>query len=278
MPEGDSLARMADMLRPALAGRVVTAARARTPGPRTSLVIGQTITDVIATGKHLRIQLGSGLELRTHLGMHGTWHRYRPGESWRRPAARAVLVLEVPGAVAVCFDARTIDLFETRAVDLHPVIGRLGPDLLDPAFDASEAIRRLRTPDRAEVEIGVALLDQRAMAGIGNVYKSEVLFMERVSPFVTVADVDDETLGRLVETARRLLVRNASPRVGGGRITTRDPRTDAPLAPGPLWVYRRAGRPCRRCGTLIRSAQQGRELPRTTYWCPSCQAPAERPL
>jgi endonuclease-8 len=271
MPEGDSLARMADMLRPALAGRTVTAARARTPGPRTSLVIGQTITDVIATGKHLRIQLGSGLELRTHLGMHGTWHRYRPGEPWRRPAARAVLVLEVPGAVAVCFDARTIDLFETRAVALHPALGRLGPDLLDPAFDAAEAIRRLRAPERATIEIGVALLDQRAMAGIGNVYKSEVLFMERVSPFVPVTEVDDETLARLMATARRLLVRNASPTVGSGRITTRDPRTDAPLAQGPLWVYRRTGRPCRRCGTLIRSAQQGRELSRTTYWCPGCQ-------
>ncbi len=278
MPEGDSLARMADLLRPALGGRVVTGARALTPGPRTSLVVGQTITAILATGKHLRIQFGSGLELRTHLGLHGTWHRYRTGEPWRRPAARAVLVLEVPGAVAVCFDARTVDLFETRAAALHPALGRLGPDLLDPGFDATEAIRRLRAPQRAATEIGAALLDQRVMAGIGNVYKSEVLFMERVNPFGPVADIDDATLERLVETARRLLVRNADPRVASGRATTRDPRTDAPQAAGPLWVYRRAGRPCRRCGALIRAVSQGAEPPRTTYWCPSCQAAIGRPL
>jgi endonuclease-8 len=271
MPEGDSLARMADMLRPALAGRVVSAARARTPGPRVGLVVGQTIVEVLATGKHLRIQFGNGLELRTHLRMHGTWHRYRPGEPWRRPASRAVLVLEVPGAVAVCFDAPSVDLFETRAAALHPALGRLGPNLLDPAFDAGEARRRLRSPDRAAAEIGVAILDQRALAGIGNVFKSEVLFIERVNPFVPVADLDDATLDRLVETARRLLVRNADPRVSAQRQTTRDARTGAPLAAGPLWVYGRGGRPCRRCGTPIRAAKQGSDLPRTTYWCPSCQ-------
>ena len=271
MPEGDSLARMADLLRPALAGRLVTAARARTPGPRVGLVVGQTITAVFATGKHLRIQFGNGLELRTHLRMHGTWHRYRPGESWRRPAARAVLVLEVPGAVAVCFDAPTIDLFETRAEALHPSLGALGPDLLDPVFDGAEALRRLRLPARAGLEIGVALLDQRALAGIGNVYKSEVLFIERVNPFVPVATVDDAALDRLIGTARRLLVRNADPGVSPQRQTTRDARTDSPLAAGPLWVYRRTGRPCRRCGTPIRSVRQGQDLPRATYWCPRCQ-------
>jgi endonuclease-8 len=271
MPEGDSLARMADLLRPALAGRIVSAAWARTPGPRVSLIFGQRVTDVIATGKHLRIQFANGLELRTHLRMHGTWHRYRPGEPWRRPAARAVLVLEVPGAVAVCFDAPVVDLFETRAAALHPALGALGPNLVDPAFDADEALRRLRLPERANLEIGPALLDQRALAGIGNVFKSEVLFIDRVGPFRHVADLDDETLGRLVATARRLLVRNADPRVSGQRQTTRDPRTDAPLAAGALWVYGRSGRPCRRCGTPIRSAPQGTDLPRTTYWCPSCQ-------
>ena len=272
MPEGDSLARMADLLRPALAGRVVSAARARTPGPRVNLIVGQAITGVIATGKHLRIQFANGLELRTHLRMHGTWHRYRPDEAWRRPAARAVLVLEVPGAVAVCFDAPVVDLYETRTAALHPALGALGPNLLDPAFDALETIRRFRIQGREEAEIGVALLDQRAVAGIGNVYKSEVLFIEGVSPFVRVADLHDATLKRLLETARRLLVRNADPRASGQRQTTRDPRTDVPLAAGPLWVYRRAGRPCRRCGTLIRSARQGPDLPRPTYWCPACQA------
>ena len=271
MPEGDSLARMADLLRPALAGREVTAARARTPGPRVGLIVGQAIRDVVATGKHLRIQFANGLELRTHLGMHGTWHRYRPGDPWRRPASRAVLVLEVPGAVAVCFDAPVVDMYETRAAALHPTVGRRGPNLLDAEFDGVEALRRLRLPERAGSEIGIALLDQRALAGIGNVYKSEVLFIDRVDPFARVAHLDDPTLQRLIETARRLLARNANPRARGGRVTTRDPRTDAPMAAGPLWVYGRTGRPCRRCGTLIRSTPQGSELPRTTYWCPSCQ-------
>jgi endonuclease-8 len=274
VPEGDTLARIADGLRPFLVGRPVTAARARVPGPQVQRVVGATITEVLAAGKNLLIRLDNGLELRTHLRMLGTWHRYRPGEPWRRPQSRAVLVIEVPGAVAVCFDAPVVELFETRATALHPSLGRLGPDLLDPAFDAAEARRRLREPSRAAVEIGPALLDQRALAGIGNVYKSEVLFIERVDPFATVADLDDAALHRMIATARRLLVANASRNRGPERITTLDPATGARLAPGALWVYGRAARPCYRCRTPIRAASQGTDLPRTTYWCPTCQAPA----
>ena len=271
MPEGDTLARIAAGLRPHLAGRVVTAARARVPGPRVDRVVGATITEVIAAGKNLLIRLDNGLELRTHLRMHGTWHRYRPGEPWRRAPGRAVLVLEVPGAVAVCFDAPVVELFETRAEAIHPSLGRLGLDLLDPAFDADRARRRLRATERAPTAIGVALLDQQALAGIGNVVKSEALFMERVDPFARVADLDDATLDRLIATARRILVESSARSRGPERVTTVDPVTRRPLAPGPLWVYQRAGRPCRRCGTLIRSAAQGSDLPRTTYWCPACQ-------
>ncbi|MCI0584567.1 MAG: Fpg/Nei family DNA glycosylase [Chloroflexi bacterium] len=274
MPEGDTLARIAAGLRPHLAGRTVTAARARVPGPRVERVVGATITEVVASGKNLLIRLDNGLELRTHLRMRGTWHRYRPGEPWRRAPGRAVLILEVPGAVAVCFDAPVVELFETRAEAIHPSLGRLGPDLLDPAFDAAEASRRLRAPERAAMEIGVALLDQRALAGIGNVVKSETLFIEGIDPFARVADLDDAALDRLVATARRILVESAARGRGPERVTTLDPVTRRALAPGPLWVYRRAGRPCRRCGTHIRSAQQGVDLPRTTYWCPSCQDPA----
>jgi endonuclease-8 len=271
MPEGDTLARIADGLRPVLAGRVVTGARARLPGPRLDRVLGATITEVVAVGKNLLIRLDNGLELRTHLRLHGSWHRYRTGERWRRAPARASLVVEVPGAVAVCFDCPTVELFETRAAALHPALGRLGPDLLDPAFDRDEAIRRLRAPVRSGMEIGVALLDQRALAGIGNVYKSEVLYQVGVSPFALLSDVDDPTLLRIVELARDLLVANAQRARGPERVTTREPATGRSLAPGALWVYRRAGRPCRRCGTLIRAAQQGSDLPRTTYWCPACQ-------
>lgn len=275
MPEGDTLARIAVALRPYLAGRVVTGARARLPGPQVSRLVGQKIDAVDAAGKNLLIKFDGGLELRTHLGLHGSWHRYRPGETWRRPPSRAALVLEVPGAIAVCFDAPVVELFERRAEVVHPTISMLGPDLLDAAFDQAEAVRRLQDVSRSKTAIGEALLDQRAVAGIGNVYKSEILFIEKVDPFALVGTLNTATLDGVMGKGRELLQANARPDAAVGRTTTVDPKTGAHLAPSRLWVYDRAGRPCHRCGALIRSAPQGNELPRTTYWCPSCQAPAE---
>jgi endonuclease-8 len=270
MPEGDTLFRTAAGLRPYLVGRTVTAARTAGPGaiPQVGRVVGREVTAVEALGKNLLIRFDNGLEIRTHLRMNGSWHRYRPGERWRRPPSRARLVLEVPGAVAVCFDAPVVELLERRAEVLHPPLGRLGPDLLSPEFDADEAVRRLRAPERADCEIASALLDQRALAGIGNVYKSEVLWLETVSPFATVATIDDATLSRLVATAHRLLVANAARGHGPERVTTAGDRG----APGPLYAYGRTGRPCRRCRTPIVSRRQGIDPPRTTYWCPTCQA------
>jgi endonuclease VIII len=167
----------------------------------------------------------------------------------------------VPGAVAVCFDAPVVELFEQRTESLHPSLGRLGPDLLDPEWSdnhAAEALRRLRHPDRAGWTISQALLDQRALAGIGNIWRNETLFAEQVDPLALVADLDDDTLTRLVATAHRLLTASAG--ITGERAA-------------PMRVYRRTGRPCPRCGTAIRSDQLGGENPRTTYWCPTCQAP-----
>jgi endonuclease VIII len=258
MPEGDTLFRTAAGLRPHLVGRSVTAARATRPGPQIERVVGSTVDAVESHGKNLVIRFDNGLELRTHMRINGSWHRYRPGERWRRPAARARVVLEVPGAVAVCFDAPVVELFEQRAEPLHPSLSALGPDLLDPDFgdaEFAEAQRRLRDPSRATWSISQALLDQRAVAGIGNIWRNETLFAERVDPLAPVESLDDETLGRLVATARRLLTESAR------------------LAPGraPMRVYRRSGRPCPRCRTLIRSAPLPAELPRTTYWCPRCQ-------
>ena len=269
MPEGDTLFRTAAGLRPYLVGRRVTAARTGGPGavPQVSRIVGSEITAVEALGKNLLIRFDNGLEVRTHLKMNGSWHRYRPGERWRRPPARARLVIEVPGAVAVCFDAPVVELLEQRAEAIHPSIGRLGPDLLARDFDAAEALRRLRDPARAALQIAEALVDQRALAGIGNVYRSEVLWLERIAPSTLVADLDDETLSRLVATARRLLLANAERGRGPERVTTGADRR----AFGPLYAYGRAGRPCRRCGTAIASTRHGRDLPRTTYWCPTCQ-------
>lgn len=255
MPEGDTLARTAAGLRPHLVGRRVTAASvsARRPGPRVETLVGATVTGVEAVGKHLLIRFDNGLEVHTHLRLHGSWHRYRPGERWRRAPARASLVLEVPGSVAVCFDAPVVELFEQRAEALHPALSRLGPDLLREPVDVDEILRRLRDPDRAGLPIAVTLLDQRALAGIGNEVKNEVLWQARRSPFTPVGDLDDAALRELVDRARGILREGAA--------TGRRPRH----------VYRRAGRPCPRCGTLVRVERQGRDLPRLSYWCPACQ-------
>ena len=269
MPEGDTLFRTAAGLRPYLVGKTVTAARAQGPGPipQVHRIVGHEITAVEAMGKNLLIRFEGGLEIRTHLRMNGSWHRYRPGERWRRPPARARLVIEVKDAVAVCFDAPVVELLEQRAEATHAPLAGLGPDLLSPTFDGVEALRRLREPFRARTSIAEALLDQRAFAGIGNVYKSEILWIERVSPFTVVADVPDETLERLIATAHRLLLANVATTHGPQRTTTPGDRT----VPGPLYVYGRIGRPCRRCRTPIARARQGTELPRNTFWCPTCQ-------
>ncbi len=253
MPEGDTLARTAAALRPWLVGRPVLAARAAVPGPRVERIVGATVTGVEAIGKNLLIAFDNGLEVRTHLRMHGSWHRYRPGERWRRPPARARLVLEVEGSVAVCFDAPVVELFERRTEPLHPALSRLGPDLLAPEPDLDEAVRRLRHPDRVAMSIAEALLDQRALAGIGNEVKNEALWQAGRSPWTPVASLDDATLLALVGIARDVLREGAA--------TGRRPRH----------VHRRAGRPCRRCGTVIRVVLQGSSLPRLTFWCPGCQ-------
>ena len=255
MPEGDALVKFAAGLRPYLVGKEVVGARARQPGPQAHRLVGSTVTAIETQGKNLLISFSNGLEVRTHLKLYGSWHRYRPGERWRKPESRARLVLEVPGAVAVCFDAPTVELFEQRTEPLHPALAPLGPDLLSPAFDADEAFRRLRDPSRSSLTIGEALLDQRALAGIGTIWRVETLWTETQSPFTPVAELHDATLERLIGTARRLL--HASVRHG---------------FPGPMGAYRRTGRPCRRCGTIIRSRVYGHDLARRVYWCPRCQA------
>ena len=264
MPEGDTIFQTAAALRPLLVGREVLAAQARTPGPAIQRVVGSRVTSVEPIGKHMVIRFDNGLALHTHLRMAGTWHRYAPGERWKMPAWKARVVLEVPEHVVVCFNAPVAELMEDRAVELHPALVSLGPDLATAAFNADEAFRRLR--GRLDVEIAEALLDQRIMAGVGNVFKSEVLFIEGVHPWTRVSALDDDVLQRLVATAHRLLLMNVAPGMGAHRVTTRGD----PSARGSLWVYGRAGRACTRCRTPIRSRRQG-ALNRPTYWCPTCQ-------
>jgi endonuclease VIII len=266
MPEGDTIFRTAEVLRSVLVGRKVTAARARPqPGlrrvPSLDRLTGTTIVSVESRGKHVLIGFDDGTTLRTHMRMRGSWHRYRPGERWRRPPREATVVLETADAVAVCFNAPVAELLTDAELAHNRPLVTLGPDLLAAAFDADEAVRRLR--QRSELELGEALLDQRAVAGIGNVYKSEVCFIERLDPWGRVGSVDEAALRRVLLTARDLMRKNLR---GGARVTTGERARGRGL-----WVYGRAGRPCRRCGTRIRTAPQG-ELLRLTYWCPSCQS------
>jgi endonuclease-8 len=271
VPEGDTIFKVAAALRPLLVGQPVLAAHARTPGPAIERVIGSSVVGVEPMGKHLVIRFSNGLALHTHLRMAGTWHRYAHGERWRKPAWQARVVLQVPEYVVVCFNAPVVELMNERAVVLHPALQQLGPDLLDPAFDAAAAVERLQA--RPAMPIAEALLDQRALAGIGNIFKSEILFLEGVNPFLFVSDLRVETLHRLVATAQHLLTHNVRPGAPA-RITTRDaasPSThpSAPRAPE-LWVYNRTRRPCLRCRTPIQSRRQGAHN-RMTYWCPTCQ-------
>lgn len=265
MPEGDTLARIADVLGRILVGQEVTSARGRPGGAQLERVVGSTIETIEARGKHLVISFSNGLTLHSHLGLHGEWHRYRPHERWRVPASRAVAVLETPVQVAVCFDAPTVELIETRALPVHPGLNRLGSDVAKESFDPQRALRALRDPSRAAAAVGDALLDQSAVAGLGNVYRSELCFLERVNPFTHVSEVSDETLTRMLVRGSQLSKANSR---GGARITT------SPGTPGNTYVYGRAGRPCRRCGTPISSAVSRApwsDTPRRVYWCPSCQ-------
>jgi endonuclease VIII len=265
VPEGDTIFRTAEVLRAALVGRRIIAARAQPqPGlrsvPDLSRLIGATVASVEARGKHLLIGFDSGLTLRTHLRMRGSWHRYRPGEAWRRSPRGASVILETAESVAVAFDTPVAELLTMAGLLRSEALSTLGPDLLARSFEADEALRRLRERDREA--LGNALLDQRAVAGIGNVYKSEVAFLEGLDPWAPVAAFDDNDLLNILRTARRLLDANTR---GGVRVTT-----GSRVQGQGLWVYGRAGRPCRRCGTQVRSARQG-ELARLTYWCPRCQ-------
>ncbi len=273
MPEGDTLFRTAAVLREVLLDKHVTASRARPGGVAMGRVVGSRIDRVAAQGKHLLIGFDVGLTLHTHLRMHGSWHRYRPGELWRRSPARAVCVIEVPDAVAVCFDAPVVELIDTRALAIHPALAGLGPDLLAASPDITGAIDRLRAPARMRTPIGAALLDQRALAGLGNVYRSELLWSGSVSPFVAVGDVREETLRLLVRSGVALLRANKDT---PNRVTTPDALGGQPGSGGPrrglrrLNVYGRSGRPCPRCGTTIRARVFG-EPARRVFWCPTCQ-------
>lgn len=273
MPEGDSIFRAARTLHRALAGKQITGFESVLPAltriHEDAPVTGRTIERVEAVGKHLLMHFSGDLVLRTHMRMNGSWHIYRTGERWRRPRRDMRIVLSTADFEAVAFSVPVAEFMTETALSRHPDLRKLGPDVLSDSFDADTAIANLRS--RSSIEIADALLDQRALAGLGNVYKSEVLFMSGINPFTPVSGLSDTQLASIVETARRTLALNVSARLelmttyGGLRRTTH--------RSGPserLWVYGRARLPCRRCGASIQVRKQGVGA-RLTYWCPRCQ-------
>jgi endonuclease-8 len=263
MPEGDTIWRAARALHAALKGRAVTAFASPLPAVAAAArrfgVIGRQVAGVEAKGKHLLVRFDGGAILHTHHGMSGSWHLYRKGSRWRQPPHLARAVLEAGEVVAVCFRSPRVELLAASEAARHGALARLGPDVVGDDFDLASARVRLRAVGAEE--IGAALLDQSRVAGIGNVYKSEVLFLCGLSPFARVAELDDAVLDRILGTARRQMRRNLE-------LVSRSTRG----FPGKHWVYRRSGQPCLHCGAVVERRMQGNP-PRSTYFCPRCQPP-----
>lgn len=258
MPEGDSVHLAVTRLNQALAGNELTKTDFRVPRYATLDLSGHRMEEVVARGKHILMRVGDGTTIHTHFKMEGEWHLYRHGERWRGPGWQVRLVLETEPWVAVGFRLGVLDVLPTSQED--EVVGHLGPDLLGPDWDEEVALGNLRA--HPEMSLEAALLDQTLMAGLGNIYKSEICFLAGVHPATAVGDVPD--LPKVVRLAKRTIEANRST---GMQITTGDNR------PGRRhWVYGRKGEQCRRCGTPIEKKDEvvgTRE--RVTYWCPRCQ-------
>lgn len=261
MPEGDTLHRTAHTLRRVLGGQRLVRVRSSVPAIAHAELAGHVVETVTAQGKNLLVRFDDGRVLHTHLKMRGSWHVYRPGERFQRPEHQARVVLEVSDALAVCFAAPTVRLLAAHAAENDPYLNGLGPDLIPDQFDLEQAIAGLQA--LGELSLGEAVMTQTALSGIGNIYKSETLFICRLNPFRHVSDFDRATLSRVVGTARELLRKNAQP--GAPQRTTTGSTS------GQYWVYRRSGQACRVCGSVIRMQRQG-ALHRSTYYCPSCQS------
>jgi endonuclease VIII len=256
MPEGDTVFRAARRLDQALTGQIVTRFELRVPQAATVDLRGEEVHDVVARGKHLLMRIGA-LTVHSHLKMEGEWHVYRPGERWRQPAFRARAIVGTARSEAVGFDLAEIKVVPT--VDEESLVGYLGPDPLGEDWDPDEAARRVGADPRAA---HVALLDQRNLAGLGNEYVNELLFVRGILPSRPATETD---AAGLVTTGAAMIRAN---RDRSGRTFTGDTR------PGrSTWVYNREHRPCRRCGTLIQRGSLGADptKQRNVFWCPVCQ-------
>jgi endonuclease VIII len=255
VPEGDTIFRAARTLNTALAGKTVR--RFATVFPHLARVddqqpiAGRTIERVTPAGKHLIIDFSGGLHLRTHMRMNGSWHIYRPGQRWKKRRDDMRVVVETDDWVAVAFNVPVAEFLDDRSLARQDDLRKIGPDVLGDAFDVDEAFRRVRAHPASE--IANVLLNQRVVAGIGNIWKSETLFACGVNPFTRVADLSEQQVTCLLKSARRLMTRSANAQSRNN-----------------INVYSRGGEPCRTCRTPIASKKQGPDA-RLTYWCPACQ-------
>lgn len=257
MPEGDTVWMHAQRLRTVLVGKELVLSEFRVPALATASLVGRTVLDVVPHGKHMLTRFSGGTTLHTHLRMDGTWQIIRPRQPWPTPTHQIRLVLATAEHAVIGMRMPVVELIPTAREDR--VVGHLGPDVLAEDFDRDEALRRLAS--KPDVEIGNALLDQRKIAGLGNLYRIEALFLEGVTPWSLVRDVD---LPAIVDRSVLLIRSN----LGGWT----QPTTGSARPSEEHWVFERGGAPCFRCFTRIRRAYQG-EPPqaRVTYWCPKCQ-------
>jgi endonuclease VIII len=258
VPEGDTIFRAAATLHRALAGSIVSGFETQFPAlARTEeddSVVGRTVDFASARGKWLQIGFSGDLILLTHMLMSGSWHIYRPGEPWSKSRYHMRIAIATPSIVAVAFNVPVAEFHTARSLEHRQGFSQLGPDVMASDFDQAAAVSRLES--YPELEIGVALLTQSLIAGVGNMFKSEVCFQAGVNPFTRIGSLSRDQLEAVVCTARKLMIANAT-----ARSITFENR---------LWVYRRNNELCRKCGEPIQSRKQGVDA-RTSFWCPVCQ-------
>lgn len=278
MPEGDTIFRAARALNKALTGKVVTGfettlAKLASVDDQASIT-GRTVERVEARGKWCLIFFSGDLILLTHMRMSGSWHIYKTGERWQVARSAMRIVITCGNVQAVGFYIPVAEFHTVRSLERNTKVSQLGLDVLATTYGVDEAVGALREHARThpDAEIGNGLLNQHVLAGIGNVYKSEVLFAAGVNPFRAMRTLNDSELERIAELAGRYMQANVSEGRGEGIVTyTGARRTTGAMEQGSrLWVYRRQGQECRRCGAIIEMRRQGAGA-RSTYWCPSCQ-------
>jgi endonuclease-8 len=278
MPEGDTIYRAARAMQRALGGKIVT-------GFETGLALlarvnddaalaGRMVERVESRGKWLLIYFSGDLILVTHMLMSGSWHLYRPGERWQMGRSRMRVVIRTAEWEAVAFNVPIAEFHTARSLERSSQVPKLGPDILSAEFTVEGGVERLAAygAEHPDAEIAVVLLNQRVLAGLGNVYKSEVAFAAGVNPFRAMRTITPGEMEKMVDFAQRYMRANVVDGAGDGIVTYSGNRrtTHAMDREERLWVYRRQGEECRRCGATVMMRKQGVQA-RSTYWCPECQ-------